>query len=682
MSVTRPAAAQERGLIVRGIAFDGNQAIPDELLRVSIATSQSSWFARASAVSWIGLGEKRYLNETEFRRDVLRIVALYRQSGFPDARVDTLVRRTEADVHLHFQIVEGEPVTVAALTVRGHEAVLPTSELASGMPLRIGEPFNRLAMLASADTIRLRLANRGYPFAQVYRNFDVDHAARTATIDFEVDPGPPTVIGDIAIDGLRGVEESVVRRTLSLQSGRLFRLRDLYESQSNLYRTDLFSYVSVAVTDTAGAEADSTVDIRIRLAEGPRHRLRLGGGYGTIDCFRSLASYTYLDFLGGGRTLQVQGTTSKIGAGEPLDFGLENSICKALSAEDSTRRKLNYNLNVSLLEPYLFDRRARGSLTFFAERYTEYLAYLREAYGGEVGTAYDVAPNTPVSLSYGLSWGSTQADPATFCALLNVCTIEDAQFFGERRRRAVVTLAAVRERRNSVINPSRGSRISAELAWASPSIGSDTLVQFTKGMIEFSGYRQITERSVLGVRLKLGAILPATLSSQGGEVEYVPTEDRFYAGGANTVRGYGQNELGPVVRVLRVDTVTADSIIRTSPTGGTSLLVMNVEFRFPLPGLANKLSGAVFVDAGRLIDGSSDQENAPGLRVTPGVGVRLASPLGPIRFDIAFNPYPPDESVQDYRQEGSQLVPIDDDLKPEPDFLSRWRIHLSVGQPF
>lgn len=680
--MARPAAAQERGPVVRSIVFDGNRSIPDDLLRVSIATSQSSWFARASVVSWIGLGEKRHLNETEFRRDALRIVALYRQSGFPEARVDTLVLRTRQDVHIRFLIEEGEPVTVAAVTVSGHESVMPTGEIASGLPLRVGDPFNRLVMLASADSVRLRLADRGYPLAQVYRNFDVDHAARTATIDFYVDPGPPTRIGEIAVEGLRGVDEAVVRRTLTMQPGRLFRLRDLYESQSNLYRTDLFTYVNVTVADTAGAEADSVVDIRIRLAEGPRHRLRMGGGYGTIDCFRSLASYSYLDFLGGGRTLQVQGTTSKIGAGDPLDFGLENSMCKALAAEDSTRRKLNYNLNVSVLEPYLFTRRARGSITVFAERHTEYLAYLREAFGSEVSAAYDVASAVPVSLSYGLSWGSTKADAATFCALLNVCTIEDAEFFGERRRRAVLTLAAVRERRNSVLNPTRGNRVTAEIAWASPSIGSDTLVQFTKGMIEFSGYRQITERSVLGVRFKLGAILPATLSGQTGDVEYVPTEDRFYAGGANTVRGYGQNELGPVVRVLQVDTVTADSIIRTSPTGGTNLLVMNVEYRFPLPGFAQKLSGAVFVDAGRLVDGSSDQVNAPGLRVTPGVGVRLASPLGPIRFDIAFNPYPPDESVQDYRQEGSQLVPIDDSLKPEPDFLSRWRIHLSVGQPF
>jgi outer membrane protein assembly factor BamA len=246
-----------------------------------------------------------------------------------------------------------------------------------------------------------------------------------------------------------------------------------------------------------------------------------------------------------------------------------------------------------------------------------------------------------------------------------------------------------------VLNPTRGSWIAGEITWASPTIGSDTLVQFTKGSIEFAGYRAVTERSVLSVRLKLGTILPATLGGSGGDVDYVPTEDRFYAGGANTVRGYGQNELGPVVRVLEVDSERADSTIRTSPTGGTDLLVMNVEFRFPLPGVSNKLSGAIFVDAGRLRDRTTDLQEATGLRITPGVGIRLASPLGPIRLDIAFNPYPPDASVQDYLEEDSELKPIckqdvvvrtgcvsGPDLTPEDDFFSRWRVHLSVGQPF
>lgn len=659
------------------------------MLRASIATSQSSWFARSSLVRWLGLGEKRYLNETEFRRDALRLIALYRQTGFTEATVDTVVRRADGAVRIRFVIHEGEPVRVDTIVVRGHERILPTVTLLDGLPLKVGAPFNRLLLLASADSIRTRLANRGYPYAEVFRNFDIDREERRGRVHFEVDPGPVTRVGDIEVTGLDGVDEHVVRRALTLETGELYRERELYRSQLELYRTDLFSYVSVTPRDsTAQSVADSVVDVRVRLAEAPRHRVRLGGGYGTIDCFRAQASYTLLNFLGGGRSLQLQGRTSKIGAGEPLAFGLQNSICGALAEEEAAGRlKLNYNLTASFVQPHVFVRQARINLTIFGERYTEFRAYLREAIGGEVGVGYDVTPRLPVSLSYGLSYGRTQAELTTFCAYLNICNAEDAVFFAERRRRATLTLSVLREHRNSVLNPTRGTRIAGELVWASPLIGSDSLVQFTKGSVEFSAYRSVAGGGVLGVRMKLGTVLPTSYGAAAQE--YVPSEDRFYTGGANSVRGYGHNELGPkvYVREIFVDTttvdgqlvVTADSTVRWSPTGANDLLLVNFEYRFPLPGMSRRLTIAAFVDGGRLSGGSNV---ASSFRVTPGIGVRLGSPLGPIRLDIGFNPYPPEEfPLFEYNDDRTALIEVGT-YRTDRDFFSRWRLHLSVGQPF
>jgi len=689
-----PAAAQgrpSRGLLVREVSFQGNRAIDDETLRISIATSQSSWFARTSLVSWTGFGEKRYLNETELRRDVLRIAALYRQAGFVDATVDTLVRRTELDVRVRFLIEEGEPVRVDTIVVRGHEALLPTHELLNALPLRVGDPFNRLLLLASADTIRLRLANLGHPFTEVYRNFDIDREGRIGRAVLEIDPGPRVVFGDVTVEGLGEVDESVVRRTLTISPGELFRPRELYRSQLSLYRTDLFTYASVTPVDTAGQASDSAVDVRVRLAEAPLRQVRLGAGYGTIDCFRTLASWRVLNFLGGGRSLQLRGQMSKIGVGTPFDFGLQNSLCGAHAAEDTSRLKLNYNLTTTFAQPYLFTPRARLTATAFAQRYTEYLAYLREAVGGEVGVTYDVTTGIPVTLAYGLSYGSTKADPVTYCTYLNVCRVEDTEVFAQRRWRATLSGLVVRDRRNSAIDPSSGTWAAAELRVASPFIGSDSLIHFVKGTVEFAAYRRVAGASVLSVRLKLGTIFSSR--GCGGEdgPGCVPIDERFYAGGASTVRGYGQNELGPKVRVREIVTkervedgdtvVVADTTLRTSPTGGNDLLLLNVEYRFPLPGMSRKLSGALYVDAGRVFDRGGESPGPTGLRVTPGVGLRLASPLGPIRLDIAFNPYPPDAAPL-YALSGEELVEIDPGYSPPSTFWSRWRLHFSVGQPF
>jgi hypothetical protein len=144
---------------------------------------------------------------------------------------------------------------------------------------------------------------------------------------------------------------------------------------------------------------------------------------------------------------------------------------------------------------------------------------------------------------------------------------------------------------------------------------------------------------------------------------FIPQQERLFAGGANSVRGYQQNELGPVVYLpdsLQVctaptgdcidpgasaDTVYFSSIPERSPrvlpVGGNSVAVANVELRMPSPFIPNRIQVAFFADAGQVwTRGATGAESSfDGLRITPGVGVRVSSPVGPIRMDIGFNPY-------------------------------------------
>ena len=108
-----------RGPVVRSLSFSGNRAIDDITLRISIGTSQSSSFARWGILRWIGLGEKRYFNETEFRRDSARIVLLYQRSGFRDVEVDMDANYSGDDVYLRFFIDEGEPIRITTMEVSG-----------------------------------------------------------------------------------------------------------------------------------------------------------------------------------------------------------------------------------------------------------------------------------------------------------------------------------------------------------------------------------------------------------------------------------------------------------------------------------------------------------------------------------------------------------------------------------
>lgn len=680
---------ESRGLIVRGLAFAGNRAVDDNTLRLSIATSRSSWFARASLVSWIGLGAKRYFDETEFRRDVLRIRALYRQSGYAEAAVDTLVRRGSDDVRVRFLIEEGEPIRVTSLRISGLEEIRDAQDVYEALPLKVGDPFNRLLMRASADTIRLRLADTGYPFTEVFISFEELRQGRTAEVRFEVVPGARARVEAVEVTGTRKVSENLVRRAVAVEPGKVYRQRDLYQSQLNLYRAGIFNYVRVAPVDSIpSGPGDSLVTVRVQVSEGAMQRVRVGAGYGTIDCFRVLSAWSTSNLLGGGRRLELGARFSKIGAGDPMNF--ERSVCPVLEQDEPERLVLNYNLSVALEEPFFLSRQFGARVSLFAERFSEFRAYVRQAVGGDVAVTYRTPWRMPITVSYLISYGNTQADPATICALLNVCRLEDAQVFGEDQRRGVLTLALVRDRRNSIFNPTRGTLFSGEFRHASRYTFSDERARFNKVTLEFSSYHAIGRRGAFAWRLRWGTIFGAGFRGQG--LDSIPTEERFYLGGANTVRGFGQNEMGEVVRVVEGDTVTvggqAEPItgFRTSPIGSNDLFLMNAELRFPL-GTSGRAFGALFVDAGQLRTRRSGEEGSTvgdlsNLRITPGVGLRISSPLGPVRLDVAYNPYGPTTS-QLYLQTRDQLILLDESFQPkEPTFWERFRVHISIGQAF
>src|SRR5213594_3138284 len=324
------AAQQEQQRVVRGLSFEGNHAIDDYTLSTAIGTSNSSWFARAFPIRLLGLGEKRVFNELEFRRDVIRLLLLYRQSGYMNAVIDTLVRREGRDVYLKFRIYEGDPVRLARLDMLGVDSILDVRRLKRDLPLQEGDPFNRALFQASADTVVSRLKNLGYPYADILRNYDVDVAALRAVATLEALPGRRMRVGQVLITGTEKVDTATVRRMLSVRAGDWFRQDRLYLTQRDLYGLGMFRSVNVALADTTPPPGDSAVRVLVRVAEAPRHRIRFGAGYGSLDCFRVQSGWTAYDFLGGARSLDLTGQLSKLGVGVPANAGFKQNVCQPL----------------------------------------------------------------------------------------------------------------------------------------------------------------------------------------------------------------------------------------------------------------------------------------------------------------------------------------------------------------
>ena len=691
--------------MVRELAFDGNRALEDLTLESAIATTKSSWWARSPLVRWLGLGEKRYFSEVEFRRDVVRLILLYRQSGYMNAVVDTLVRRTPRDVYITFRIHEGDPVRVARLDVKGIDGIFNVDKLKHDLPLQVGDPFNRFLLQASADTIVARLRNNGFPYAEVLRNFDSEAGVLRAEVELDAQAGPPMRIGEVELRGLRDVDTGTVRRVTSVRPGQPFKQDALYQTQRDLYGMGVFSSVNVVLIDSVAAQEttrrDSTVRVQVQLLEGPRHQLRFGGGYGSVECFRVQSGWTAHDFLGGARTLDLSARISKLG-GTPKGSTGFDQFCNPFGGT-WTFDTLNYSLGMTLRQPAFLSRSHTGSLGFLLERHSEFNIYTREAVGGNADLTLNARGRLPVTLGYSYSFGRTKASAGVYCSLFRVCVAQSQEFLRKKRGFGAATITIIRDRVNNVLDPTEGSVSTINLLHASRLIGSDSTYEFNRGEIEVAKYYPIGRRTVFAWRVRGGTILPRNIKIGAQKVGYVPPDQRFYGGGPNSVRGYGRNELGPRVYVLvGADTTSSSAIdtaasrragetvfrnVQTRPTGGNTAIIANAELRLPSPILSSRMRLGIFVDAGQVWERGEEIITIRGLRVTPGAGVRFTTPLGPVRIDAAYNGYATERGPLLYQTSDTastiaQIRPSYPPVRANKSFWQKVVIQFAVGQAF
>ncbi|HYT99165.1 MAG TPA: outer membrane protein assembly factor, partial [Gemmatimonadales bacterium] len=353
--------------------------------------------------------------------------------------------------------------------------------------------------------------------------------------------------------------------------------------------------------------------------------------------------------------------------------------------DDVTSDTINYGIGLTLRQPAFFSPRHTASLGVFAERRSEFKAYTRQAVGGNAAVILNGRRNVPVTLGYGFSVGRTTADAAVYCSVFRVCDARDRDLLARSRRFGAVTISGVRDQVNSVLDPSAGSLVTASLMHASRLVGSDTLYEFNRGQFELSYYYPLGRRGVLAWRALAGTIVPARrIALAGQSVHFIPPDQRFYGGGPNSVRGYARNELGPRVYVTNDTTGGVYRNVTASPIGGNSIVVMNAEVRLPTPLFPDRIRLALFVDAGQVWERGGDPGTVTGVRVTPGVGLRFTTPLGPVRLDAAYNGYPAEPGPL-YFQDNTSLTLVPNVVyQPglSPGFWRRVIVQFAVGQAF
>jgi outer membrane protein assembly factor BamA len=431
----------------------------------------------------------------------------------------------------------------------------------------------------------------------------------------------------------------------------------------------------------------------VLVSEGRSHRIGTSLGFATNDCFRGGAGWTNRNLLNTGRLFDLSARVSKVGVGRPFDFGLDNSLCKSLRGDTIGSSKANYNVTAAVRQPRFFTPTITGTFSLFAERRSEFEIYRREDVGVSLALIRETARRVPISLAYRLSFGATEASAATFCAFFNACSPDDAVRLREKRLLGIVTAGVSWPRQNNPLDPSRGHLYGFDVSHSSAVTGSAPLQSFTRLTGDVAWYRPIgSGGSVLSWHLRGGLIFAPRVSLDSASGNFIPPEQRFYAGGPNDVRGYDRNELGPVVYVVNAisNDSTGDSTLaqvndgrlrpRFSATGGNTLAIGQLELRVPAPLLGGRMRLALFVDAGTLYERGKTNLSPIRVRVTPGVGLRLNTPLGPARFDVAYNGYDqPPGALYLQRLDGTLSLAQTDFVQKRK---SRLTYHFSFGQPF
>jgi outer membrane protein assembly factor BamA len=634
---------------VRRVVFTGRQAFAAAELARSIVTTPSSWGRRTLRIPF---GTRRCLDPDELARDRLRLLVFYRTRGYPDVRVDALTHEIRSEVvDVEFRISEGIPVLLRELTVIGLDAVPHRADVVRGLPIRAGDPLDRPRLDAARDTVLRRLRNSGYPRAEARHVLVEDAATRSAVDTLVVAPGPLTRIGEVAVQATplpgraQQISDRDVRRIAGVRTGDVYRERQLLEAQRSLYLTDAYRQVAVRVDTTE--RADSVADVALVVAEDAMRAARIGGGYGTLDCFRVTGELIHYNFLSAARRLEVTTRVSKIGVGKPL--GGAAGLCPQ-ARRDPYSTRLNYYVGATLRQPVLFGLRSVPTFTVFSARTSEYKAYLRTTMiGGIASIEARRFRRVPLTVAYQLDYGRTEAQPALLCAVFNRCEREDRARLQASQRLGSLSLTTGGNTSDDALFPRRGGTWRIEARHASRVTLADSGLSFNKLLGDVARYWSAGS-SVFAVRLRAGALFSPSFGDVTG---FVPPEERLFAGGPATVRGFPQNELGSAIYLAaQFDTIVsgADTLFRVAedarnyqravPVGGNTLLVGNVEWRFPSPILPRILQLTLFADVGDVWNrGGSDVLRNVQLKTTPGFQLGGASPVGLIRVVVGYNPY-------------------------------------------
>lgn len=571
------------------IRFEGNERVDDATLAVVLSTSLRRVFSPGSG----------RLVDQALERDLANLRSFYLLRGYGSVEVGPAdVGVVDRRIELTIPIREGPRRRVVDIAIAGVESI-PERELRQRMVLTPGGPFHPRLLERSVDAIRLAYEERGYESTQVSTVLEWSDEQTLVDVEIQVLEGPRSVADRIILRGQRHTRSSIVRRAMELEPGEPINTARLLEVQRNLYALGIFSRVEVA--KVAGTPYSGRRDVVVRVEEGAPRRVAYGFGYDTEDGFRGTLSLSRVNLFGRG-----------VAARFDLRLSEANNEARILVRQPFLgrfRTPVAYSLFNIQEKQESFDSRRRGGQV-------EITRYRKRVRTGLLYTYNLVQVENP--------------DPA----------LEDLEIDRNLRDSEISSFTpnVLWDHRDDPLDPTRGWSADAELEYAFPFLNAKA--HFVRVFAQQTGYLRLGPLGVAAASLRLGGIEPLTDLVEDPTLppelnsKLVPIAERFFSGGRTTHRAYKRDTLGIPGRTLLVDVdpENPEDTLRLVPVGGNGLLLVNLDWRFPIAG---PVGGTLFVDSGNVWADWRDIDPRE-MKTGVGCGVRYLSPIGLIRLEAGW----------------------------------------------
>lgn len=562
---------------IRKVDLRGNTVFKSKRLLKLIKSRKAAIFASG------------FYKEELLKDDIERLKSFYRKEGYTDVKVDY---ETGHDAHkgwmfLIFTINEGRKYVVGQVYAKD-TTVFSAEEIKKSLKvISPGKVFSPEAMHEDAATIQSLYFDKGYIFAQINEASYLNPENDKVDVTYSIEEGAVGYVDKIKIRGNVRTKDVVIRRELRIFPGERFDGGKLKRSKERLQNLGFFEEVSYDIEPSLTGEPGKR-DLIVDIKESKTGEFSFGGGYSSVDKvigFIEIAqknfdwkNFPY--FTGGGQDLRLRAELGSI----------------------------SQNFELSFTEPWMWNYPvAFGFDAYSRERDRETdvgYGYNEKRSGGDLRVGRELAEYLRGDAMY-------RIEEVDISRVSDNATSDLKKEIGANVISAF-QLGLTRDTRDNIFSPSQGYVLAGNIEVAGGPLGGDK--DFTKFTVTASKYFGLIKSSTIEFRLRGGA------AGAYGNSQEVPIYERFYAGGAYTIRGYHERKVGPI------DTVSKD------PIGGEAMLIGNIEYLYPLMDI---LKAALFYDMGNVWS-KVDDFGSSGYKTGVGLGVRLKTPIGPLRLDYGF----------------------------------------------